>query len=53
MGDILKVVLAEFSTLSWAVSLHKCPGYKQPLLELKTLPEFCPSSTNLQEKKVL
>jgi hypothetical protein len=49
-GDNLKVVWAEFSTLSWAVFVLNeiaWPGQVRPHLELKTLPNFCPVSSSL------
>jgi hypothetical protein len=44
-GENLKVVWAEFSTLSWAILLfiaHIMSIYARPCLELKTEPRFCP-----------
>jgi hypothetical protein len=50
MGENLKVVWAEFSTLSWAVlqNVHNTsPIQTRPSLDLKTRPRFHPVSLSL------
>ncbi len=49
-GNNLKVVCAEFSTLSWAVfvmSVIAWHTHASPHLELKTLSRFCPVTLSL------
>ncbi len=50
MGENLKVVLDEFSTLSWAVLYNaytSWPIQTRPSLELKNQLRFCPVSLSL------
>ncbi len=49
-GENLKVVLSEFSTLSWAVFVMNTMARRtqaRPHLELKTQTSFCPVSLNM------
>ncbi len=54
MGDNLKAVWAEFSTLSLAVfviSVNECHTQARPRLELKICSTFCPVSLSLSMDK--
>ncbi len=45
LGEILQVIWAKFSTLSWAIFIMNTQA--RPPLELKTLHNFCPVSISL------